>query len=131
MLAPGRGSIVLSSSLRSRLTAFSRYMLQRADVLALQEAFDEFVYGSRPSRSQPWRQNKHALPGNNGHLDWLDGWRRQPPIYEESASLLRQHADHHSRRPDQPQATGLYRARCHHETVRLTGHAEWDRSIAK
>jgi len=37
----------------------------------------------------------HLLTCDNDKLDsWLTGWRRQPPIYQESLHFLWQHAGH-------------------------------------
>ena len=35
---------------------------------------------------------------------WEDGWTRQPPIYQESLYLSRQHADHRQNSPTVTQA---------------------------
>jgi hypothetical protein len=66
-------------------------------------------WGTSTPRSRPCWQDKHLLPCDNDKLDsWLTGWRRQPPIYQESLHFQQQHADHgsagQSHRPQARQA---------------------------
>src|SRR5262249_21269689 len=51
--------------------------------------------GNRASRPHSAPHDKQSPRGDNDPLDaWLTGGRKQPPIYQESLHLPRQHADH-------------------------------------
>src|SRR5215472_5474943 len=45
-----------------------------------------------------WHDTPSLTWDNDTADSWKTGWRRQPPIYQESLQFLRQHAEHRSSR---------------------------------
>jgi hypothetical protein len=76
-------------------------------------------WGNSSSRPQADPHDKQFPLGDNDTSDsWLAGWRRQPPIYQESLHLLRQHADMDNTdqfRPRHPARDSPARVSCDHE----------------